>query len=343
MDNKNIRNLNGHDDYSSFLNNIISSSDKETLFFFIGAGVSISQGYPTWNEYVDELIDYWKYHLIDLCEENDGKHSETLNQIKLLTQLKNSNMSKKRKIDFVNLLIKKFCSELENDSYKSKVLNFEKFLFSKVKPIDVTNDILDELMNIRASFITTNYDDQIEKSFDKKFSVRPQIVSDLSANFNNNGYEKVIHLHGLPTSNPDFFINSAVNYSNIYFGNQYIYKNKFQKLFEEKKNITIVFVGCSMEEDEVLSLFNLNDNNFKYYALMKFNEEKGELSDFTKDYYRLEKNINFLWYGYEFKDLPQFLNKLNDDISLKKINELNKPDKVRKVMLGLEDEDERNL
>ncbi|MGS5041398.1 hypothetical protein ACVDHH_09510 [Staphylococcus saprophyticus] len=53
-----------------FVIDIYDAEIKQTLLFFIGAGVSISQGYPDWNKYVDELIQYWKANLIKIIEDN---------------------------------------------------------------------------------------------------------------------------------------------------------------------------------------------------------------------------------------------------------------------------------
>lgn len=144
----------------------------------------------------------------------------------------------------------------------------------------------------------------------------------------------VVHLHGTVNSQPSFFVNSATTYSNIYFGSSLnIYKSKLNSIFN-KNDTTIVFLGCSMEEDEVLSLFDLNNNQFKFYSIMKYDDNNSELSDFTSKYYRDVKNINYIWYGKQYSDLPNFLMNLNTDISNYESGGESTPTDIEKNMLG---------
>lgn len=170
--------LNTAEVFKKFINDIVKSKNNDSLFFFIGAGVSISQGYPTWNDYVNQLIEYWKYNLPVIYKENVSEKSSgnfSFEQLRMLDELKMSKMSKKRKIDYIDYLIREICADISKNGkydanyyYKKESLNFEKFLFSEIKPIKLVNIILNELMNINASFITTNYDNQIEDSYEKK-------------------------------------------------------------------------------------------------------------------------------------------------------------------------------
>lgn len=340
-----MKDLNSEEKYSKFLQDIIKTKNNSSLFFFIGAGVSISQGYPTWEDYVDQLIEYWKFNLINIYKENSSENDEndfSFKDLRLLDELKESTMSKKRKIDYVNYLIEKICDNIskneEYDSdfyYKRESLDFEKFLFMEVTPIDIVNKVLDELMNIKASFITTNYDNQIEKSYNNKFGIRPFVIRDLNYTFNDLADDMVIHLHGTPNSDPNFFINSSTNYSSIYFGKSLDqYRDKINKVFKDKNNVTIVFVGCSMEEDEVLSLFDLENSKYNFYSMMRYNSKQKELSDFSSEYYLQTKNIRYRWYGEQFEELPEFLHKINKDINNIELKESNTPEDIERALLG---------
>lgn len=338
------KNLNKNGIYSDFINEIIKSKNDNALFFFIGAGVSISQGYPTWDDYVEQLIEYWKFNLPNIYKKNTSENNDdfSFKDLNLLNELKQSTMSKKRKIDYVNYLIKKRCEKIaENEKYDSdfyyqrESLDFEKFLFSEIVPINAVNSVLDELMNIKSSFITTNYDNQIEKSYDNKFGIKPSVVSDFSSDFKEITDSTIIHLHGTPTSDPKFFINSSTNYSKIYFGKSLnTYREKLEMLFKNKHNVSIIFIGCSMEEDEVLSLFDLKDEKYKFYSIMKYDSNEPELSDFTNEYYRKTKNIQFIWYGEKFEELPIFLHQLNDDINKNGMEKGRTPEDIEKILLG---------
>lgn len=52
------------------LPDLIKSYNEESLIFFIGAGCSRIQGYPSWDEYIDELISYWVLNLDKIIDEN---------------------------------------------------------------------------------------------------------------------------------------------------------------------------------------------------------------------------------------------------------------------------------
>ena len=46
-----------------FIADLEEAYRKRKLVFFIGAGISMSQGYSSWSKYVDDLIEYWKFGL----------------------------------------------------------------------------------------------------------------------------------------------------------------------------------------------------------------------------------------------------------------------------------------
>ncbi|EMF0574985.1 hypothetical protein H4N23_002735, partial [Enterococcus hirae] len=47
--------------YNDMVDKIAKAENDFKLVVFIGAGVSISQGYPNWDGYVDHLIKYWQF------------------------------------------------------------------------------------------------------------------------------------------------------------------------------------------------------------------------------------------------------------------------------------------
>ncbi|WP_436864951.1 hypothetical protein [Staphylococcus saprophyticus] len=117
-----------------FVIDIYDAEIKQTLLFFIGAGVSISQGYPDWNKYVDELIQYWKANLIKIIEDNRTDYTTVnRNDYDFLDTLLNSSFSNKRKVDLVNHMIEKYSKSNNEEefirNYNKYVLSFEKFFF----------------------------------------------------------------------------------------------------------------------------------------------------------------------------------------------------------------------
>ncbi|MEK1364686.1 hypothetical protein HCZ09_07780 [Limosilactobacillus fermentum] len=96
-----------------FIKVIRNAKKNEKLVFFLGAGVSMAQGYPDWNGYVRHLIEYWKYNLASI---NDGE-SNQVGWVKKLDWLEQQeNITNARKIDILHYLIE------ENSTVKSKIL-----------------------------------------------------------------------------------------------------------------------------------------------------------------------------------------------------------------------------
>lgn len=46
--------------YEKLVNDLTKAINQQKLVIFVGAGVSISQGYPNWNNYIEHLIKYWQ-------------------------------------------------------------------------------------------------------------------------------------------------------------------------------------------------------------------------------------------------------------------------------------------
>lgn len=81
----------------------------------------------------------------------------------------------------------------------------------------------------------------------------------------------------------------------------------------------MVFIGSSMEEDEVLSLVSSNENNT---AIMRAdsNSKYGNLLTTISEYNENNNKTSVFWFGNEFYELPIFINGLLNDV-LDKSNE----------------------
>lgn len=330
-------------EFETFINDIAIAQKKLSLVCFVGAGVSISQGYPNWDRYVKQLINYWTFHLNDLTSLPETRISKVeLHDISVLENLVLSDESNKRKVDMVNYIVKKYSGAEDKVNseriFKEHVLDFEKFLFSEVSPVVVSNEVLDQLVKLRACFITTNYDSQIEKSYQRNFETPVDMIPDIRSISGNIRTETVIHLHGIPEGDSDLFVSSSRSYSSVYYTKNE-YGKKIQELFKEKQDSLILFVGCSMEEDEILSLLDLKESNTKFYALMKYatdhfipkiNEKK---NSFVKQYYKDQHDVNIMWYGKQFSDLPSFIKKIIDALHEKEAAKTMNPKKIREVLL----------
>ena len=343
--------FNTENNYSTFLKDIVDAKNSQSLFIIVGAGVSISQLYPDWNLYVDSLIKYWQFNLDELVTHNEDTYLKEVQveDIYFLRKLSETNLSNKRKVDLVHHIINKYCesndNEIRNRLFKKNVLNFEKKFFSKYKPMISSNVILRSLVKLYPIFITTNYDLEIEKSLINEERIQPNIIKDISLVSKDRARpEYVLHIHGIPSedTNLDFFISSSKSYSDLYY-RQNQYHKKFKEIFIERKNTLVLFVGCSMEEDEVLSLFDFEYSNIKYYSLMKFNSQGSDIvlqkyyNEVIKEYYS-SKDIEFIWFGEEYDDLQYFLEKLLKDVDVLETTESNQnfnAEKLRNTLLGI--------
>ncbi|WP_144524708.1 SIR2 family protein [Bacillus sp. DE0042] len=311
------------------LPDLIKSYNEESLIFFIGAGCSRIQGYPNWDEYIGELISYWESNLGEIIDENSYYTKVEEQDIKILENLQKSNIEKKRKIDIAHQLIEKYCrqkgSNFENMEKRSKekfnknVLNYEKVKFMDWEPKMKINPVLQELVKLECLFITTNYDNQIEKhsefkgrniSIYKKVDEVPAFPKVFS----------VIHLHGTPEiDKPIHFINSSSSYSHLYLDNQSELQNIIN-LLRKKKNISIIFIGCSMDEEEVLTLLDRTENSkANYYAFLSDRSDvpsnnREIFQNVEEEFFREKRNINVIRYGEDYTKLPSFIDSFVDKL-----------------------------
>ncbi|WRN05058.1 hypothetical protein UM707_10380 [Staphylococcus aureus] len=108
----------------NFINDIYNAEKQQSLLFFIGAGVSISQGYPDWNKYVDELIQFWKVNLVNLTRDERTQYPKVSRKdYVILDILLNSNHSNKRKVDLVNHMIKNILNTLVIEIQTKFIIN----------------------------------------------------------------------------------------------------------------------------------------------------------------------------------------------------------------------------
>lgn len=338
---------NSEQEYNNLFNDVFKSMISKSLFIVIGAGVSIKQLYPDWNQYVDSLINFWTYNL-DLVRNIDPeciKKEVDLSDINFLKMLAISNLSNKRKVDLVHHVIQKYCETPDPNKskhlFRKYGLKFEKKFFLEYNPLISSNEILQYLVQLDPIFITTNYDQEIEKALKPLYPYSTSTVHDFSQISKEVARpDSVLHIHGTPTDEVDFdlFISSSNSYSRIYYCND-SYKIRFREIFSQRKDSVVLFVGCSMEEEEVLSLFDFNSTDIKYYSLMKYNtndsnENLQSLFNKTiKDYYSY-RNLNFIWYGECYKDLDGFTKSMVDRLLELEKQSKTPPDKFRDILLG---------
>ncbi|RZT93577.1 SIR2-like protein [Ancylomarina subtilis] len=188
---------------------------------FIGAGLSMLSGYPSWTSF-----------LYQLCEESDLTEEEL---DKLLKLGKYEEAAQELYNDLGNELFNEY---LENE-------------FSHEKNIIGAINYLPLLFN-QSSIITTNFDNVLEKIFDGKDNGFDEIKSgkylDEVIRKTASGSRILIKLHGDCTQIQDRVL-TLNEYENAYVDTRVL--SKFIERFIFKG--TLLFLGCSLSNDRTIS------------------------------------------------------------------------------------------
>ena len=298
--------------YENLIDDVTEAIKNFNLVIFIGAGVSIAQGYPNWNNYIEHLIKYWQGQVLSVSgEKRLGREHHVVFDL-----ISKSSISNKRKVDLVNYELKKVFGE----DFEKRRLDFEKRYFKNLLPYSIVNQTVESLASLNAVFITSNYDYEIENHI-KRLKNSVVTINDLNEfTKNKNGklqFGDVLHIHGTPDCNVKYFVSSSADYSKTYLKN----RDNFENLvtwFKETKP-TVLFIGAGLEEDEILSLLCKDSKN---YALMKSENTGNQRADehyrgVVEGFFSSENHTQIIWYGDEFEKLPLFVKKLVADINEK--------------------------
>ncbi|MEG8945625.1 SIR2 family protein [Rosettibacter firmus] len=277
---------------------IISAAQHGRLVLFIGAGLSRIIGCPSWDEfaclflkvlYEKKIINYHEYEKL-----------QHLDARKLLS----------------------ICRKLYEKKLGKKSLDFIKSFLTAKDDLNEKFNIYDNLYSFNAIYVTTNYDDYLDKVAQRSIknttyinssnSIENPIEKDSSKNniiykkeellISNliNGY--VIHLHGsiLDESNLILTVTDYIKH--------YKPDSKSVILLEEIfKNYTVLFVGYGLEEFEILELLvsksNPSKQEVKHFMLYPIFKNEINLLKFYEEYYK-ELGIQLVPYpidenGYE--------------------------------------------
>ena len=298
--------------YENLIDDVTEAIKKFNLVIFIGAGVSIAQGYPNWNNYIEHLIKYWQGQVLSVSGEKSlGREHHIVFDL-----ISKSSISNKRKVDLVNYELKK----VFNEDFEKRRLDFEKGYFKNLLPYSLVNQTVESLASLNAIFITSNYDYEIENHI-KRLKNDVVTINDLNEfTKNKNGrlrFGDVLHIHGTPDCDVKYFVSSSTDYSKTYLKNRGNFEN-LVTWFKETKP-TVLFIGAGLEEDEILSLLCEDSKN---YALMKSENTGNQRADehyrdLVEEFFSSENHTQIIWYGDKFEDLPAFVKKLVADINKK--------------------------
>ena len=296
--------------YENLIDDVTEAIKKFNLVIFIGAGVSIAQGYPNWNNYIEHLIKYWQGQVLSVSGEKSlGREHHIVFDL-----ISKSSISNKRKVDLVNYELKKVFGE----DFEKRRLDFEKGYFKNLLPYSIVNKTVESLASLNAIFITSNYDYEIENHI-KRLNNSVVTINDLNEFVKNKDgklqFGDVLHIHGTPDCDLNYFVSSSADYSKTYLKNRKNFENLVT--WFKKTKPTVLFIGAGLEEDEILSLLCEDSKN---YALMKSentgNQRADEhFRDVIEEFFSSENHTQIIWYGKNYEDLPIFVEKLVSNIN----------------------------
>lgn len=269
---------------------IYKSYQNNKLVIFVGAGVSALWGCSRWNEMAKALVcACYRIGEIDYFTKETLISKYAHNPRKLITYAK-------------EVLRDKYISELKN------TLNI-----SKEKQEKLPN-LLDNLFQFNAMYITTNIDTHFSKLFDKdkihtnpaKFVLKPN---------------NIVQLHG-NIEDQNSLIMTVDEYIKMYRDNK-DFKEFLENTFFDKDKC-ILFIGYGVEEMEIIDfLVQKYGNDLKryinnFYILMPFFQHEVKILDCEEKYFN-QINMSVIPYaidlkGYEQLDvvLSSWLNSFNN-------------------------------
>ncbi|MDE0646029.1 MAG: SIR2 family protein [Gammaproteobacteria bacterium] len=199
---------------------VIQAATRGELIFFVGSGVSQRLNLPSWDQLANKVLE--KLASLEIIDYNDVQALKSLDPRKKLS----------------------IAQILKSD------LDYENYFTS---PKDANSDIYNQLNKIGCTFVTTNYDVNLEPPPTKSTSdsttqrrgtritsctrIYPNVLDDIG---------NVIHLHGV-CDQPSKMVLTMSDYLKLY-DNKYV-QALLVHLFKEK---TVVFIGYGLKESEIL-------------------------------------------------------------------------------------------
>ena len=261
---------------------------------FIGAGLSMGAGLPSWEGLLGDLIS--------LCKGIDYIHKDKINEYESLK----SDPSK-----FLFL-----AEELKVELGKHFSMYFEdKFVNSNPQPTD--NHEIIANMNL-SLIVTINYDDLLEKAFNKVRGNYPNSFTYSEAKLAANNYWKekffILKAHGDAKKDVDSLILSQRDYRRVLY-REPGYRSLLQSIFTTK---SIVFLGVSFTDPEFNQLLDYLHDSYHgggpmHYLVIEEDKMKKSLSRrFLEDF-----NIHTLTFNNDkgdYAELNSFLKIIQSEV-----------------------------
>lgn len=257
---------------------ILDASSRGKLIIFVGAGVSRIIGCPSWREFAEKYLkDLLEKKIINYYEFSHLQNEEPRKLLSICLKIYKE----------YNLIPPKTGDILKADEIKL-----------------IKYPIYDDLYSFNAIYLTTNYDEYLDKTANKAY--RDFISRQESSNEARDPIDSkrdyrivsakddllvselknrtIIHFHGSAENESDLVV-TIVDYMN-----HYVKDSKPAVLLEEVfKSYTVLFVGYGLEEYEILE-FMINKASvvpevIQHYMLYPVFKTESQLLKFQETYY----------------------------------------------------------
>ena len=276
------------------LNQLVERLADDMVVPFIGAGISVGGGFPTWKDHLRQQgrtaginptqIEEWLANgeFEQVIEHIEGVHGPEV-----------------------------FAQEIRD-------------AFSKTGSIQDITLRLSELFS--DTLITTNYDQLLEQVFDTGSESSVQVINGMTAMERpETNKVTVIKLHG-DIRNPQRCILGKAQYDQAYGEEELDLERPIPKLLKYYfKNSSLLFIGCSLQNDRTLLVFKkikelTGDFDFpQHFALEQAPESQELLIARNSELARL--GITVIWYPKgQHEQVEAILNHVKNELNYKKAN-----------------------
>jgi len=286
---------------------LVNRIESEEVVPFIGAGISVAGGFPTWEEHLHEqgrTANLAADHIQNLIDQ--GEYEIVI-------------------------------EEIENIRSKDVFVQEMRDVFSRTGTLPDVVWRISELFS--DTLITTNYDHLLEQAFDNGIS-KIQIINGKQPTQPEAKSTTVIKLHG-DIRKPNDCVLSKQQYDDAY-GEKLDLNQPVPKLLSYYyKNSSLLFLGCSLNADRTLEVFDLirkssnEEQDFpEHFSIEQAPEEAEELA--ARNDFLIKLGITPIWFQKDrYEYIEDILSLTKSEINYRKGSE-NKVIHVDSTSLDLE-------